>query len=66
MALLLGWPTGLTAGLAFLVGGLWLSPDLDTRSRPSKRWGWLAVLWWPYRRLVRHRGWMSHLSLIHI
>ena len=62
--MLLGWPTGLTAGLAFLVGGLWLSPDLDTLSRPSKRWGWLAVLWWPYRRLVRHRGWMSHTPLL--
>ena len=64
MALLLGWPTGLTAGLAFLVGGLWLSPDLDTRSRPSQRWGWLSGLWWPYRRLVRHRGWLSHTPLL--
>ena len=62
--LLLGWPTGLTAALAFLVGGLWLSPDLDTRSRPSRRWGWLSVLWWPYRRLVRHRGWLSHTPLL--
>ena len=64
IALLWGWTSGLTAGLAFLVGGLWLSPDLDTLSRPSKRWGWLAVLWWPYRRLVRHRGWLSHTPLL--
>jgi len=22
------------------------------------------VLWWPYRRLVRHRGWLSHTPLL--
>ena len=22
------------------------------------------MLWWPYRRLVRHRGWMSHTPLL--
>jgi len=21
-------------------------------------------LWWPYRRLVRHRGWLSHTPLL--
>ena len=54
----------LTAGLAFLVGGLWLSPDLDTRSNPSRRWGPLRILWWPYRRLLRHRSLISHSPLI--
>jgi uncharacterized metal-binding protein len=58
-------PTGAAAAaLAFLIGGLWLSPDLDTRSRPTRRWGLLAVFWLPYRRLVRHRGWLSHLPLL--
>jgi len=52
---------GITAGgLAFLIGGLWLSPDLDTRSNPSRRWGPLRLLWWPYRRLLRHRSLLSH------
>ncbi len=56
----LGLP-GVTAGtLAFLIGGLWLSPDLDTRSNPSRRWGPLRLLWWPYRRLLRHRSLFSH------
>ncbi len=56
----LGLP-GITAGtLAFLIGGLWLSPDLDTRSNPSRRWGPLRLLWWPYRRLLRHRSLFSH------
>jgi len=49
-----------SASLAFLIGGLWLSPDLDTRSNPSRRWGPLRLLWWPYRRLLRHRSLLSH------
>ncbi|MFM7228933.1 MAG: metal-binding protein [Cyanobacteriota bacterium] len=61
---LIGPTAAVAVGLAFLLGGLWLSPDLDTRSRPSRRWGPLAVLWLPYRRLVRHRGWISHLPLL--
>ncbi len=66
---LLWWPwlgpagAGSAAG-AFLVGGLWLSPDLDIRSNPSRRWGPLAVLWWPYRRLLSHRSLLSHSPLL--
>lgn len=52
------------AGLAFLVGGLWLSPDLDVLSRSSRRWGPLGLLWWPYRRLLRHRSLLSHSPLL--
>lgn len=66
---LLWWPwlglAGLvSSGLAFLVGGLWLSPDLDTRSNPTRRWGPLRLLWWPYRRLLRHRSLLSHSPLL--
>jgi len=53
-----------TAGLSFLLGGLWLSPDLDTRSNPTRRWGPLRLLWWPYRRLLRHRSLLSHSPLL--
>jgi uncharacterized metal-binding protein len=49
---------------AFLVGGLWLSPDLDLPSRATARWGPLALLWWPYRRLLRHRSLLSHSPLL--
>jgi uncharacterized metal-binding protein len=66
---LLWWPwlgpgTALAAGLSFLLGGLWLSPDLDTRSNATRRWGPLRVLWWPYRRLLRHRSLLSHGPLL--
>lgn len=66
---LLCWPwlglQGLLVGAAgFLVGGLWLSPDLDTRSRATRRWGPLALLWWPYRRLLSHRSAFSHTPLL--
>ena len=62
---LLCWPFlggigSATAALAFLVGGLLLSPDLDTHSRPTRRWGPLRLLWWPYRKLLRHRSLLSH------
>lgn len=65
----LWWPwLGLTgaavASLSFLVGGLLLSPDLDTRSNPTRRWGPLRVLWWPYRRLLSHRSLVSHAPVI--
>ncbi|MCP9816129.1 DUF2227 family putative metal-binding protein [Synechococcus sp. GreenBA-s] len=66
---LLWWPWlglgGLTAAAAaFLAGGLLLSPDLDTRSNATRRWGPLRLLWWPYRRLLRHRSLLSHSPLL--
>ncbi len=35
LAMLLGGWAGALGGLAFLMGGLWLSPDLDTTPAPS-------------------------------
>jgi uncharacterized metal-binding protein len=49
---------------AFLLGGLWLSPDLDTHSNATRRWGPLRLLWWPYRRLLSHRSLLSHSPLL--
>ena len=60
----LGLEAGLIGAGAFLVGGLWLSPDLDTLSRPLQRWGPLRWIWWPYRKLVPHRSLFSHGPLI--
>lgn len=66
---LLWWPwqgaSGLiTASLSFLLGGLWLSPDLDTPSNPSRRWGPLRLLWLPYRRCLSHRSLLSHSPVL--
>jgi uncharacterized metal-binding protein len=66
---LLWWPAlgplgSAVAGSAFLLGGLWLSPDLDLPSRASRRWGPLRALWWPYRRLLRHRSLLSHSPVL--
>jgi uncharacterized metal-binding protein len=60
----LGWAGVAWAGLGFLLGGLLLSPDLDTRSNPTRRWGPLRLLWWPYRRCLAHRSLVSHSPLL--
>ncbi len=44
----------------FLFSGLMFSPDLDLRSRPFKRWGWLRWIWIPYQKAMRHRSVLSH------
>lgn len=54
------WDWAFVAGLGSLFGGLYFSGDLDTVSRPLKRWGALGWIWWPYRRLVPHRAVLSH------
>ena len=64
IALVLGWRAGLIGAASFLIGGLWLSPDLDTRSLALRRWGALQWLWWPYRTLLPHRSFWSHGPMI--
>ena len=54
----------LCSALAFLFGGLFLSPDLDINSRPYQRWGVLRWIWWPYQRLIRHRSVLSHSPVL--
>ena len=61
---LLGPPGTVVAAAAFLIGGLWLSPDLDTRSNATRRWGPLRLLWWPYRRWLPHRSLLSHSPVL--
>jgi len=58
--LVLGLKAALITTASCLAGGLWLSPDLDTRSNALRRWGPLRFLWWPYRRLIPHRSLWSH------
>ena len=60
IAITLGLQNGIVAGISFALGGLWLSPDLDSHSKPLKRWGILQIIWWPYRKVVPHRSFFSH------
>jgi len=47
-------------GLAFVFGGMMFGPDLDTVSRQYSRWSVLRIVWFPYRRVFRHRSRFSH------
>ncbi len=64
LAILWDIKSALLGSVAFITGGIWLSPDLDTQSIALKRWGFLKVLWWPYRKLIRHRSFLSHAPFI--
>jgi uncharacterized metal-binding protein len=44
----------------FLFSGYMFGPDLDLRSRPYYRWGYLRWIWIPYQKLVPHRSALSH------
>lgn len=50
----------LLLGAAFLVSNYYFSPDLDIDSIMNRRWGALQWLWWPYKRLFRHRSFWTH------
>jgi uncharacterized metal-binding protein len=54
---------GLIAASSHLLGGLYLSPDLDLKSNPWKRWGVLRFIWLPYQR-IPHRHWLSHAPIV--
>jgi uncharacterized metal-binding protein len=47
---------------SFAFSMVFLTPDLDlVASRPTRRWGRLSFLWWPYAKIFRHRGVSHHL-----
>ena len=45
---------------AFVFGGLMFGPDLDTVSRQYSRWLIFRFIWFPYRRIFKHRSRFSH------
>jgi uncharacterized metal-binding protein len=53
-------PLWVIGSVSFLIGTFFLSPDLDLMSDHYRRWGPLRIIWYPYRRLVNHRSWISH------
>tara|TARA_Y100001968_G_scaffold33800_1_gene25979 strand:+ start:4138 stop:4596 length:459 start_codon:yes stop_codon:yes gene_type:complete len=64
ISMIFGIDIGVLFSVSFLLGGLWLSPDLDTLSTPLKRWGLLKIIWWPYKKIIKHRSYLSHGILI--
>jgi uncharacterized metal-binding protein len=59
-----GWLPVAAGTVAYVVGTIWLSPDLDLVSQPYMAWGPLKWIWWPYMKLVPHRSWLSHGPII--
>jgi len=51
---------GVIVGVSLVVGTIWLSPDLDLDSKAISRWGFLSWLWYPYKKIVKHRSVLSH------
>jgi len=59
-------PSFLSFAASYLVGTVFLTPDLDLADRgvgPVRKWGPLGVLWVPYGLLHSHRG-ISHSYLL--
>jgi uncharacterized metal-binding protein len=59
-----GLELGTIAAAAHFLGGYWLSPDLDIKSRPFLRWSVLRFIWIPYQRLIPHRSPLSHAPVL--
>ena len=55
---------GIIAASSHYLAGMYLSPDLDTVSKPFKRWGVLKFLWVPYQKYIPHRSPLSHAPLL--
>jgi uncharacterized metal-binding protein len=59
-----GLEVGVIAAASHFLGGYWLSPDLDIKSRPFLRWGILRFIWLPYQRFIPHRSPLSHAPVL--
>ncbi len=59
-----GLELGIIAGASHFLGGYWLSPDLDIKSRPFLRWSVLRFIWIPYQRFIPHRSPLSHAPVL--
>jgi len=55
---------GVIATASHYLAGMYLSPDLDTLSKPFKRWGVFKIIWVPYQKNIPHRSPLSHAPLL--
>jgi len=56
--------SSLIFGISFLFGNFMLSPDLDVKSKSYSRWGILRFIWIPYRKIFKHRSFLSHFPIV--
>ena len=53
-------PDQINFAAGYIFASFFLSPDLDLfYSTATKNWKFLRILWWPYSKLMKHRG-LSH------
>ncbi len=53
-------PDQINFAAGYVFASFFLSPDLDLfYSTATKNWKFLRILWWPYSKLMKHRG-LSH------
>lgn len=52
--------SSMVVATAFIFGGVMFGPDLDTVSRQYTRWLVFRFIWFPYRRIFKHRSRFSH------
>lgn len=45
------------------LGWCYLSPDVDTSSKPFYRWGILSPIWYPLQSVTKHRG-ITHVPVV--
>lgn len=50
--------------IGFYIGTIYLSPDLDVKSKPFYRWKSLKIIWKPYQKIFSHRSIFTHGILI--
>ena len=50
---------GISVILGYLFGTYCMNPDLDIRSHPYRRWGFLRFIWIPYQKF-KHRSIWTH------
>lgn len=47
----------------YIFATYYITPDLDTDSMPYHRWGIFRFIWYPYKKLIPHRSFLSHSTV---
>jgi uncharacterized metal-binding protein len=49
--------------IAYVIGITHLSPDIDLKSNPWRRWWILRWIWWGYQQAGSHRGFSHNIGV---